>query len=334
MQRVRLQQALTTVARATLRVASICALLWGFAQPASALSLTGDLTVIQRQAPSGSGAYVGASSASALSAFGAWRGRPADFSINYLATDSWAHIENPSWWLDQWEGTSTPLVLSVPMLIDDPSTSLQAGAIGAYDDHFAALAQTLVKRGYARSALRIGWEMNGSWYRWSAGSDPSAWVTYYRRIVRVMRSVPGTAFQFSWNVNLGDNKLPAELVYPGDSYVDQVAVDAYDWQWAATRNTPITRWQYLTGQSHGLNWAATFAKNHAKRLAVPEWGLAPTSACSGGGGGDDPLYVRNMIAWMRDHNTAYEAYFDAHQFSISHGAFPSASPAYQSLEGV
>jgi hypothetical protein len=132
----------------------------------------GSTAITVLPAPSGSGAYVGAAQTSLMASFSEWRGRPTDFATDYLATDDWSKIEYPTWWLQRWSTTSTPLVLGVPMLVNDPATTLQRGATGEYDGHFRQLARTLVQYGYGNAALRVGWEMNGDWYRWSATTDP------------------------------------------------------------------------------------------------------------------------------------------------------------------
>lgn len=282
-------------------------------------------------APAGSGAYVGSSDPSALAAFGTWRSRPVDFAIDYLDRRSWSDIERPSWWLQSWSKARTRLVLGVPMLTDDGSTNLQAGARGEYDHSFVALARAMVSYGQESAFLRIGWEMNGDWYRWSAGSDPAAWRAYYRRIVSAMRSVAGQKFRLTWSINLGASNMPAELAYPGNDIVDHIGVDAYDDDWGAGNATATDRWQYLLKQDHGLNWAVAFAKAHGKRLAIPEWGLDVAQTDNRGGGGDDPYYIQQMLAWATANKVLYEAYYNSGVGMLSQGAFPNAASRYRQL---
>ena len=287
----------------------------------------GSAAITVLPAPSGSGAYVGAAQTSLIASFSGWRGRSTDFATDYLATDDWSKIEYPTWWLQRWSTTSTPLVLGVPMLVNDPATTLQRGAAGEYDGHFRQLARTLVQYGYGNAALRVGWEMNGDWYRWSATTDPDAWFAYYRRIVLAMRSVAGQSFRFDWNVNLGSSAMPATRAYPGDAYVDYVGIDVYDWKWGAPLATPAERWDWITSQQYGLDWVSAFATAHRKQLTVPEWGLAQKAQMHNGGGGDDPLFVRNLLAWTKGEGVKYESYFDTDSHSISNGQFPNAASA-------
>ena len=148
--------------RAAIMLTSVVLAAGTFSQSASAAGTA------RLPAPTGAGVYVGAGAPGRLDSFTSWRGSRPDFVVDYLARASWSDIESPTWWLTQWQQRSAPLVLGVPMLLDAPGTTLRAGATGSYDRHFVALAKTLVKGGYGNASLRVGWEMNGDWYRWSA----------------------------------------------------------------------------------------------------------------------------------------------------------------------
>ena len=77
------------------------------------------------------GVYRGAASPGQVSAFGTWLGQAPAYALDYLASDSWTSIENPSWWLDGWAGSPYTVDYSVP-LIPQTGGSLQQGASGAY----------------------------------------------------------------------------------------------------------------------------------------------------------------------------------------------------------
>jgi hypothetical protein len=297
----------------------------GTAAPALAAGTT------QLPAPAGRGVYVGGGAIDKLDTFNAWSGQKANFVLDYLPRDTWADIESPTWFTSQWQQRDASLVLGVPMLLEGTTvTTLQAGAAGDYNSHFVKLAQTLVSTGYSSASLRVGWEMNGDWYKWSAVKDPTAWKAYFRNIVGALRSVPGQHFTIDWTINLGDSAMPAENAYPGDDVVDYVGVDAYDWKWGDSTITPSARWQWMLDQGHGLNWVSSFAAAHGKQITVPEWGLSPRAAMQNGGGGDDPDFVRSMFAWTAAHHTAYQCYYDVDTFRIDGGAYPNAGAAYQS----
>jgi hypothetical protein len=106
----------------------------------------------------------------------------------------------------------------------------------------------------------------------------------------VLRGLPGAAFRFCWSPALGIGNLTAkgtESCYPGDSYVDEIGVDVYDWtqnnsagaqiypgnaagtttaQQQQVLDIMLTQWDSLRG------WYS-LALNHGKPLSFPEWGL-------------------------------------------------------------
>ena len=124
----------------------------------------------------------------------------------------------------------------------------------------------------------------------------SDFVPAFQNIVTSMRSVSGANFKFIWNpIDSSNASCPGanlENFYPGDSYVDDVALDAYDGIGSAT-SSDSARWTDLlngvnaggwtsvtpdaiNGQSfegYGLNWLAAFGKEHDKQVGLPEWGL-------------------------------------------------------------
>ena len=281
-------------------------------------------------APRGSGVYVGAGNAAGLATFAAWRGRAVDFAVDYLARDQWSDIESPTWWTDAWSSARVPLSLGVPMLLEK-GTTLAAGAAGDYDQHFRGLGTRLVSARYARADLRVGWEMNGDWYAWTAAHDPATWVRFHRRIVDALRSVDGQEFTFTWNTSLGPAAMPAEKAWPGDDFVDHVGVDVYDSKWGDPGVTAQQRWSWVRTQDHGLDWTARFAADHHKPIAVPEWGLNTTRLNENGGGGDDPYYVERLLDWATQFGVVYEAYFDDGDEKISGGQFPTAADSYRRL---
>lgn len=292
-----------------------------------------------------SGVYRGACELDAAAEFGRWRGRPVERLTQFLDDESWETISRPSWHLDCLDGVPVPVVLSVPLLPDDDSVSLQDGAMGAYDEHFSALARYLVEHGFGEATLRLGWEMNGGWYRWSAVSDPGAFVDYWRRVVDAMRAVPGAEFSFTWSPSLngGEHMFDPESAYPGDDYVDVIGGSIYDMAHGDDSGTPESRWRDLVEEPAGLQWQVDFAAAHDKPIAFEEWGLAVPEAADGGGGGDNPLFIERIHDWVTEHDVLYETYFERdHSASMRHTMldgpgvgphFPEAAERYRELFG-
>ena len=277
------------------------------------------------------GVYKGAASLSVpgkIANFEAWLGRPVDYVLDFQARDSWAQIEGPAWQIGNdstsWEKTNYKdrLVLSVALLPDNPAdATLAKGASGEYDNHFIKLAENLRDNGMPNTILRLGWEMNGGWYKWTATNGKETdFANYFKRIVTAMRSVPGHNLKFVWNPCVGEN---ADLVkcYPGDEYVDYIGLDIYDQSWAkdtypiphdassAERfNRWVSVWSTQKVMKWGLNWFVNFAKEHNKPLCVPEWGVNTRN--DGHGGGDNPYFIQWMHDWMKANDIAWHIYFD------------------------
>lgn len=265
-----------------------------------------------------------------------------DFTPN-----SWDGIVGQSWQLGAWAKQPQRLEYTISMLPNDTSTSLEACAAGSYNSYWRTLSNNLMSYGLGASIIRPGHEFNGTWYRWSAANRPAAYASCFRNIVTTMRAVPGQSFLFDWSPNIGPGALPAELAYPGDAYVDVIGIDAYDQSWApgtypyaagATADQRLEAqkksWSVIKDGDHGLVFWRNFAQAHGKRLAIPEWGL--TTRPDGHGGGDDPYYIEQMAAFIKDpaNLVAWQNYFDFDAPDGSHRisgatAFPLGAKAYQ-----
>lgn len=322
------------------------------------------------------GVYRGPLAAPAVEAYEKWIGKPVSLGVEFAATDSWDKIEGPNWLLSPWAKwvkaqPGRRLMLSVPLLpgpwngsgptqgkgANEP-VSLEKGAQGAFNAHFAELAKNLVAQGLGDSWLRLGWEFNGGWYTWRAGGKDQAYAEYWRQIVKTMRAVPGAqGLKFVWNPALGYLGLPSEKAWPGDEFVDFVGIDIYDDSWVhdtypwpdGTTPDAITARQKKTWQeallngNHGLAFWKKFAAEHHKPLGFPEWGV--DNRKDKHGGMDDTHYVEQMHAFISDpkNNVAFHCYFDFqapdghHQLSPgANGApteFPEASAKFAELFG-
>lgn len=151
-----------------------------------------------------------------------------------------------------------------------------------------------------------------------------------------MRSVPGGSFRFVWNpqamafIKEGNSVTAA---YRGDACVDDVELDLYDLE-SGTVETEESTWADISLPS--LSDAAAFASAHGKLIVMCEWGVFLEAG--GRGLGDNPVYVTNMIAWMREpaHHVAYESYFDYNALphggqtnaKITGGVFPNSLAAF------
>jgi len=160
----------------------------------AALAVLASVVVLNTAAPGGraggtlSGAYRSSNDAAGAARFGTWRGSRETIVTDFAPSDSWAALSSPTWLADAWHRKGYHLAVAVPLL---PRTggSLQEGASGSYNRYFRTLAQLLASRGLGTSVIRLGWEMNAPWFNWSATSDPSAYVAFWRQAVGSMRAV-------------------------------------------------------------------------------------------------------------------------------------------------
>ena len=261
------------------------------------------------------GAFLGSTESDAsLAGFSAWLGGAAiRVGHTYLPGNNWSDIEGSSTLLAPWGvwRDAVPdrmLVLGVPMLPDNegglPDSEvrglLEQGATGAYDAHFTALARRLVALGLPDAVLTLGWEMNGTTYTSRCGPDPTAWKAYWRRIVDAMRAVPGQRFRFDFDPTRGLDAHPWPDCYPGDDVTDVIGMDSYDL--AHSDPTRSASFASYVHEPYGLLAQVRFAAAHHKPVSYPEWGMYDT--------GDDPDYVRQMLAWIATHDTLYQTVTD------------------------
>ncbi len=294
------------------------------------------------------GAYVGAANPSGLSAFDAATGTHATIATDYLpATGGFAGMDGANgslnWLLGAWSGSGVTLSLGVPIIPSDaagnPVATLAAGATGAYNSYYVTLAQALVAAGDANAYLRLGFEFDGNWMPWYAGTPAAEanFAAYFDQIVTAMRSVAGANFRFVWNPDAGAftaSGYNVAVAYPGNAYVNVIGLDLYDQSWVSPQ-TPTTAWS--TAILPALTAARQFAAAQGKPLAFTEWGDIIRS--DGHGLGDDPLFMTNMVTWMKNpaNNVAFETYFDFDPSGLNSqltgGDFPNSLAAFKAALG-
>ncbi|GHD99133.1 glycoside hydrolase family 26 protein [Streptomyces alanosinicus] len=226
----------------------------------------------------------------------------------YLPGDRWSNIEAAPGFLDSWAQwrrgkDDRLLVLNVPMMEHNedhlPDTEVQQllrrAAAGEFDAHFRTLAEHLVDLRVPDTILVLGWEMNGITYTHRCGPDPADWKAYWRRIVTVMRSVPGAHFTFDFAPNRGADAVPWPQCYPGDDVVDVLGMDSYDQPAGITFDEQVS-------EPYGLQDQVDFAKTHRKPVSYPEWGLFRN--------GDNVSYMLRMLAWFDEQKPLYQTIAD------------------------
>jgi Glycosyl hydrolase family 26 len=237
--------------------------------------------------------------------FEAWLGRPVDISVVFAGRKDWNFMDSIrptepgsiAWLLKAW-APNRRLVMSLPLLPSAKKSgvySLKHAAEGAYNDHYLNAARLL--RGRDPSMIiRVGWEMNGDWTPWSACADPEAYIGAFRQLVSTFRSVSRN-FRFDWNPNIGIQSCAPDLSYPGDSDVDIVGLDIYEFAKFANGRNSKQIWATDYTRPYGIQWFLDFSRIHKKRMSIPEWGTNL----------DDGYYVTQLIHFIKMHNVLYHS---------------------------
>ena len=292
--------------------------------------------------------YAGVGNLAGISAVSALVKGPIGFGSDCFDMRSWKGIQADQWLIDQMAPLGKPMVWGVPMLPAKRGVSLARGAKGSYNRHFATLAANLVAAGMGNSTLRLGWEFNMPSFPWYAAGQASNFTAYWQQIVNTMRSVPGAAFKFEWNPTRGGQGAVDQAMgnyanyYPGDAYVDVVALDVYD---SAYYSYPGAAQEFANVQTlpWGLDWISAFATAHRKTISLAELGLGTGTSAPGSGpvtgsgalsGGDDPVFMSDVLSWATANHVASVVYWDYGASSIEKGMNPlTATALRQALAG-
>lgn len=205
-----------------------------------------------------------------------------------------------------WNNKNVPMVTWEPFLCNAASTPADVevrAANGEYDAYFNSWATRLKTflsgadgafgtSDDRRVYIRLGHEMNGDWYPWGAvmgNNSPADYVRMWQRVVGIFRSkgMTATHLQWVWVANADDvGGFQAEQFYPGDGFVDWVAIDGYNWGESQTWSNWATPDQVYGGMTTRLR-ALT-----SKPLALTETGCS-TSTLSG-------VSVAAKSQWLTD----------------------------------
>ncbi len=295
-------------------------------------------------APWTSGAWTGERvNTTGVTEFGTWRGHEVAVATVYPGRDTWQLMKNSSWASEHFDGYPGRLSMGLPLLPKSNDGTLKEVADGLHDDVFQKIAQDLVTHGRGDSYIRVGLEANGPWYRHGATVETVPdFVNAYRHVVSVMRAV-GPDLVFVFDISCGaplqgssDRLAPLTMLYPGDDVVDVVGCDVYDFHSTKVRSEEEWKSSGLTpSRGPGLSDLVTFAREHDKKFAVPEWGVAGPNS---DGTGDNPFFIRKMYDFFYDNRDqlAYECYFNEPLTYIESSLYnpeqnPSAAKVYRDL---
>jgi mannan endo-1,4-beta-mannosidase len=202
-----------------------------------------------------------------------------------------------------WSRGALPVVTWLPMASSsDTSYSLTSIINGTHDAYLRRFAGDVVRTDLP-VVIRLGHEMNGSWYGWSAGrtdwnNSPEKYVAAWRHIWQVFDGVGANEnVIWLWSPSRVDNLKPTATnglttpaqSYPGDSYVDWVGASVY-----------------LRDPATGPTFAASFGKTVDALAAITDKPIffAETGAIESDGGTDE---AELKAAWIHDSFSAIAA---------------------------
>lgn len=177
---------------------------------------------------------------------------------------TWQHLDGTYWtfnptMLDEyrtrgimpgltWEPSQGPIesYSSIQAAVNQPEFSWQSIISGTHDAYITQFAQAAAAYQYP-FVLRVLHEMNGTWYPWAyrvnGNTNLADFVSAYKHIVNIFRAAGATNVQFVWNPYMMNANQISQYgymlknAYPGDSYVNWVALDGY--------NNSVTNWRTL-----------------------------------------------------------------------------------------
>ncbi len=135
-----------------------------------------------------------------------------------------AHGSIPLVTWDPWDPTQSPTSQS--------AYTLQNIINGNFDSYIITWAQASKAWGHPYF-LRFAPEMNGNWNPWSEqvnGNQPGQFVLAWRHVHALFTAQGVTNVTWVWSPNIEySTSTPLSELYPGDAYVDWVAMDGYNW---------------------------------------------------------------------------------------------------------
>jgi hypothetical protein len=180
---------------------------------------------------------------------------------------------------EPWEPTGSP---------NQPKYALARIAGGDFDVYLTTWALALKLNG-SPVYLRPMHEFNSDWYPWSGaanGNTPAQFVQAWRHIHDIFRNLGASNVRFVWSPNNIDVPAsnPMESFYPGDAYVDVLAVDGYNWG----AGTPaFGGWQ---------SFSEVFARAYDRLSALGPQPIWIAEVGSSADGGDKAAWIRDMFA--------------------------------------
>jgi beta-mannanase len=174
-----------------------------------------------------------------------------------------------------------------------PLFALRSILAGDYDDYISSWARASKSLGVPY-LLRPMHEMNGNWYPWCGtvnGNQPEEYVEAWKYLHGIFRAVGATQVAWVWcpyaSSYPDSPKNTISCYYPGDAYVDWIALDGYNWG----KTQPWSRWE---------NFSEIFATgyNIVTRLTDKPVLIAETASTEIGGSKSE--WIRSTLERLKE----------------------------------
>jgi beta-mannanase len=199
------------------------------------------------------------------------------------------------------EGTGiTPIITWEPEL-STGGIPLSQIAAGDYDGYITASAQ-LAAAWKGTVFIRFAHEMNlpGSLFgNGIAGQTPADYIAAWRHVVTIFRDNGATNVQWVWSPNVYCNgQCPFTQFYPGDSYVNWVGLDGYNY--GPSLNNPWTSLLNIFQGSYAAITALTKKPLMIAETASAETGGSKAAWITQGFLTDIPTYLPRVraVVWF------------------------------------
>ncbi len=246
---------------------------------------------------------------SSVRALESWQGRTHEVIVLFTNWDRRREVQD-NLFVRQlpaiWQHGSVPLITWEPFTGDktaiDIVSRIASGEHDAYvvawgtrlRDFLAGADRRLGTDDDRRAYLRLAHEMNGNWYPWGQRS-PDRFIAMWRRVHAIFADLGlgPSHLQWMWCVtNTDHGPVSAEAYFPGDEWVDWVAVDGYNWG----SSSRTSQWQ---SPDEVLRPMVTRVRGvTAKPIALAEVGSTSLTA-RGVDAAAKGQWITELFAWVR-----------------------------------
>lgn len=212
---------------------------------------------------------------------------------------------NAVMWYQDWAGNFDPTPANnvhasghIPELTWEPQAngtgvSYDAVNAGTYDSYLTSFAQSVKNLGYP-IRLSLAPEMNTDWTPWGIGlqgNNAGNFKTFWQHVVQKFRDAGATNVAWVWSPNVTPDNAGQLYgnygnIYPGDSFVDFMGLDGYNWG----SSQSWSEWQ---------SFAQVFQSSYQSLLGVSGKNILLMEISSAEVGGSKAAWITDMFAALQ-----------------------------------